>query len=83
MPPFSISAPNPSGHRLPRVELCRKREALLARKQHRGEYLCRNESFIHGFRPVLGQKQWALLHQARWRLHGSLSVGPRGVGGGV
>lgn len=59
------------------VELRRERQALLARKQHRGEYLCRNESFIHGFRLVLGQKQRELVHQARLRLHGWPSGEPQ------
>lgn len=77
--------PGKSGLRTPPVpdfqgvELRRETEALLASEQHRGEYLCRNESFIHGFRPVLGQKQRELVHQARLRLHGSPSVEPQGV----
>lgn len=67
-------APNPSGHRLPGAELRRDREALLAGEQAPGGYLSRNESFIHGFRSVLGQKQRELAQQARFRLrHGSRS----------
>lgn len=59
-------------HRLLRAATLQ--EALLAREQPLGGYLSRDESLIHGFRPVLGQKQGTLAQQARFRhRHGSKS----------
>lgn len=70
-----VTAPRP----LPRGSACAPSGRLSPRESHTGQYLGSNESFIHGFRPVLGQKQRELVQQARSRLlHGSLSAAPQG-----
>lgn len=60
---------------------CAPRGRLSQRASNTGQYLSSNESFIHGFRSVLGQKQRELAQQARFRLlHGSRSAAPQGAG---
>lgn len=73
-----VRAPNRSGHRLPAAGAARRKGGSPSQRATPGEYLSRNESFIHGFRPVLGQKQRALVHQTRFRLHDSPPVEPQG-----